>query len=299
VCEEAGWELVIAEAAGPEEARQAAEQARASGHEAVLALAGDGTLSDLVPALLGGECALAPIPCGTGNDFAAHLGLPRDPVAAARALLRAEPLRADVLEIVAAGEPPPASDTGLRRRFCLNITGVGFDARVAHWLNATRARRRVSGTAAYVWGVAVTLRQFEPQLTRIMYDQDDRRDGGETEELHTMMVAICNAASYGGGMRIAPMADITDGLLDVCVIGRLSKAGFVAAFPRVFRGSHVTHSCFRHRRAQRVRIETDPTQPVLVDGDVVAQTPVELIVRPGALRVLAPPSSGRSAGKRP
>jgi diacylglycerol kinase family enzyme len=153
---------------------------------------------------------------------------------------------------------------------------------VALWLNESRGRRRAHGTTAYLLGVAATLRGFRPQATRIVCD------GEEVQELETMMVAVCNASQYGGGMRIAPMADITDGLMDLCVVQRIGRARFVGIFPRVFRASHVSHSCFLHRRARRVRIETDPPQPVHIDGDLVAQTPVEFAVRPGVLRLLVP-----------
>ncbi len=280
--ERAGHDFAVARPSDPEEVRAVARQAVEAGHDAVLAFSGDGMLSDLVPALLGSRSALAPVPCGTGNDFAAHLGLPRRPLPALRALLQSRPLAADVLEVTEAADAPTSSSPGPARRYCLNIAGTGFDARVAAWLNETRGHRRLSGKAAYIWGVAATLRRLTPQRTRLVWD------GDQTEELETMMVAVCNARQYGGGMKIAPMADITDGLLDVCVVERLSRAAFVWAFPRVFWGRHLSHPSFRQRRARRVRIETEPPQPVLIDGDVVAQTPIEFVVRPGALRVLAP-----------
>ena len=289
IWEGAGHEVTVARAEGLEEARSAARRARDAGDDAVLAFAGDGTLSDLAAVLEGSATALAPIPCGTGNDFAMHLGLPRRSEEAARALLTAQPAQIDLLEVVEAGDPPPSSAGAPRRTRCLNIAGAGFDARVALWLNETRDRRRVHGAAAYVWGVAATLRRFRPQLTRVIWDD------GEAEELETMMVAVCNARQYGGGMRIAPMADIMDGMLDVCLVRRLSKPTLVRLFPRLFRGTHVSHPCFRHRQARRVRIETDPPQPVHIDGDLMAQTPLELVVRPGALRVLVPRCSGANA----
>ena len=103
-----------------------------------------------------------------------------------------------------------------------------------------------------------------------------------------MLCAVANAQSYGGGMRIAPDAQLDDGLLDLCIIGEASRGEFLRAFPRVFKGTHVFHPKVSMLRASRLRIESSPPLPVLSDGEIVGQTPFEVQILPGALWVMRP-----------
>ena len=110
----------------------------------------------------------------------------------------------------------------------------------------------------------------------------------EVWEGEALLVAIANAQTYGGGMRIAPAACTDDGLLDVIVVAPLGRARFLWTLPRVFRGTHVDHPAVTCRRGREVVVESDTPVPVMVDGDLRATTPLQVAVVPGAAHLWLP-----------
>jgi diacylglycerol kinase (ATP) len=258
------WRIVETTGAGSGE-KLAAEAVR-QGAQIVAAAGGDGTLGEVANGLIGTGATLAVLPMGTGNDFARYLGLGNDLQRAVETLFFGIPRWVDV------------GREHCGRRF-INIAGGGFDAVVANRVN--RGYRLLRGTAAYLAAVFETLIRFRPVPMRITID-------GEVRELQAMLCAVANSRSYGGGMNIAPDARIDDGLFDICILGAAGKLEFILAFPRVFKGTHTTHPKVSMLRGKRVRLETDPPLPVLLDGEVRGLTPVEFTIEPGALPVLMP-----------
>jgi diacylglycerol kinase (ATP) len=102
-----------------------------------------------------------------------------------------------------------------------------------------------------------------------------------------MLVSVGNSISLGGGMKVTPHALLDDGLLDVLVVQPLSRAAFVRIFPRVFTGAHVTDPRVSITRAKRIRLESD-VAVAYADGERISALPIDIEVKPGALRVLAP-----------
>jgi diacylglycerol kinase (ATP) len=101
-----------------------------------------------------------------------------------------------------------------------------------------------------------------------------------------MLVSVANTSSLGGGMRIVPHADLSDGVLDVFIVHPLSRIGLLAVFPRVFAGEHVDHPAVEFAQARRIRIEADDIV-AYADGERIGALPVEVEVVPGALAVFA------------
>jgi diacylglycerol kinase (ATP) len=108
--------------------------------------------------------------------------------------------------------------------------------------------------------------------------------------LRGMLLAIGNGVSYGGGMKITPGASLTDGLLDVTVIGAMSKPQFLANFPKVFRGTHVSHPKVTTLRGKSFEVSADRGLEVYADGEHVGPLPATFEVVPKALRVVVPPA---------
>lgn len=235
---------------------------------ALIALGGDGMVHIALQAVAGTAVPLGIVPAGTGNDFAATLGLPKDPLAAAAVI--AAQLKAE--------SPGRSVDLGRAGELWYGaVLGAGFDSRVndrANRLSWPRGRLR------YDLAILAELRVFRPLPFRITLD-------GELLETEAMLVAVGNGRSYGAGMRITPDASVTDGLLDVAVIGRLSKPEFLKTFPRVYRGTHVSHPAVTVRRARVVQLES-PGVNAYADGEFAAPLPITCESVPGALRVLAP-----------
>ncbi|MBF8188175.1 YegS/Rv2252/BmrU family lipid kinase [Nonomuraea sp. K274] len=239
--------------------------------DALVAFGGDGLVHLAVQAVAGTGVPLGIIPAGTGNDIAAALGVPcADPLAAARAVLRMKSRLVDAARIVAG----PADE------LFAGVVCCGFDSRVNERANE-RANRRTwpPGMARYLVATAQELRSFRPIPFRVTFD------GGEVLEREVMLVAVANTRSYGAGMRVCPGALPDDGLLDVVVLDAVSKAEFVRVFPRVYRGSHVTHPAVSVRRVRSVRLEAAGVV-AYADGERIGPAPVECEVRPGALRVI-------------
>lgn len=271
-------EILLTE--GPRHAEALARAAAARGR-GVAAAGGDGTMNEVLNGALAGSAnpVLAIIPLGTGNDFARTLGL-RSWQHAAGALDTGTTRSIDVgVARGASGE-----------RHWLNVAGAGFDAAVAQRINRGGWLR---GTPAYIAAVARTLRQFRPAGIDLSCD-------GVSSRHRALLCAIANARSYGGGMLIAPEAEVDDGLLDTCVIGDASPAEFLRAFPSVFRGAHTGHPKISMNRTAKVTLRCDGWA-VLLDGEIweeSASGPLEFSLLPRALRVRFPAPSEASAHRR-
>lgn len=252
---------------GPGSGLKQAERMASEGIEIVVAAGGDGTISDVFQGLLGSNSVLGIIPLGTGNDFARTIRVGPNPDLAIRALAAGKVQSVDVGHWRQEG----------REGHFLNVAGCGFDAAVADRIN--QGYRRVRGTTAYVLAVLQTLRSYK--ATELMIEVD-----GEHLSHRAMLCAIANAPSYGGGMKVAPTAEISDGLLDLVLVKDLPTHEFLRAFPRVFKGTHLTHPNVEHRTFRRLVIESSSPAPFLVDGEVLPSGRAEVEVVPGALEVV-------------
>jgi diacylglycerol kinase (ATP) len=265
--ENAGWETVTRLTRGPGDATRLAREAADEGFDAVFACGGDGTLSQVLAGLLDTGVPGGMIPAGTGNDFARTIGLSRDAAAAARQLIRGQVKDIDLLQI----------NNGAL--WSVNVAGVGFDAAVAARIN--RRRRLTGGLLAYLTAVVQELVSYRPTQMHLRVD-DEQWEG------RALLLAVANARSYGAGMKIAPTAEIDDGLLDVVLVEHVSRLEFIRSFPKVLRGTHTDHPAVRTWRGAEVTVETPQPSPVLVDGDLRCQTPLHVRVSPGRARLLMP-----------
>jgi YegS/Rv2252/BmrU family lipid kinase len=282
----AGVEVGVHRTGSLDDARTSA--AEAGGQvDLVVAVGGDGTVGACAAGLAeagsgagGTRAALGVVPAGSGNDVAAALGLPAgDPLAAA-ALLPTLPRRpVDVVR---------AELDGTVRRF-LAVAATGFDGQVNRLAN----RLPVRGRPRYVGATLLRLPFSRPARFAIEL-------AGDRLDAHAWMVTVANGPNYGGGLRIAPAARMDDGVLDVVVVGRLSRLGLLRALPTVFDGRHVDNPAVSTYQAARVTVAAEPAVPVYADGEELGVTPASFAVEPGALHVLATPDApalGRSLGR--
>ncbi len=268
---ECGLEHEIRVSTSSEHLMQLAQEAGQGGAQVVATLGGDGTISIVANALLGTGAALATLPAGTADDFAKSIGM-GSMEKAVRQLVDPciEPV--DVVRIT----------TGAVQRHFVNVAGAGFDSEVNETANDMRMNLGATGT--YVASVLKTLPKFQPAEFRVELD-------GEVLELGAMLVVVANSVSYGGGMRVTPQASIVDGMLDVCIVEAMSIPAFLRAFPKVFRGTHVTHPKVRMARSARVRLEADRRVQVYADGERVGPLPAVFEILPGALPVVVGPGA--------
>jgi diacylglycerol kinase (ATP) len=245
-----------------------ARKAVTDGIDAIVALGGDGMVHLALNAVAGTDTPLGVIPAGTGNDLAATLELPaKDPLAAARL----------VATKIADGGARPMDAIRVGEKWFDCVLGAGFDSRVND-----RANRMTwpKGKSRYNLAMLAELRVFKPLPFRIVIDDE------EPWETEAMLVAIGNAKSYGAGMKVTPNADLFDGLLDINILGPLSKPAFLRAFPQVFKGTHITHPAVTYRQAKKIEISS-PGVTAYADGEYLADLPITCECVPGAVQILA------------
>lgn len=264
-------EVLLSESAAHATELAASASAR---HPLVAAVGGDGMVAFVANGVLGSAAAFGIIPTGTGNDFARALGYAhRDPLAACAVLSAGVTRKVDVGRI-----------EGGRAFLC--VAGAGFDSEVNRAANRIKWLR---GTPVYVAAVFRTLAAFRPARFTVTLD-------GRPEMFEGMFVAAGNARSYGGGMRIAPDADLGDGMLDVVMIGKMGRLELFGQFPKLFKGTHVNHKAVTVRRARRVTIEADRPFWLYADGEEVGSLPATLSIEPEALVVVGPTGGRQGPG---
>jgi diacylglycerol kinase (ATP) len=160
------------------------------------------------------------------------------------------------------------------------VLGTGFDAAVNDRANRMRWPR---GRRRYDLAILAELRSYKPRHFVLEID-------GLRAEVDAMLVALGNAASYGGGMKVCPGAVLDDGLLDVVVVGPLTRRRFLRLFPRVFAGTHITDPSVTVYRGREVRLDGPPTATAYADGEPMGGLPLTSTVHPRALRVIGVPS---------
>ena len=248
-----------------EHARELVSAATDAG-DAVVTLSGDGLIGCAAGVLRGRpDALLGTLPGGRGNDFVRVLGLPRDPVAAARVLPRCEIRSLDVGDVAG--------------RTFIGIASLGFDSEANRIANAAPS---ALGPFAYVYGALRALAAYRPASFTLTLD------GDEVIERRAFTVAAANSKAYGGGMYLAPGADLDDGLLDVIIVGDMTRRHFVKGLPKVFKGAHVDEPEVEVRRARSVEIRADRPFEVYADGDPIGATPVTISCVPQAVPVLCP-----------
>jgi len=235
-----------------------------SGVAAVVAVGGDGTVAAALQALAGTRTPLGVVPVGSGNDFARELGLPLgDPAAAAR--------------VVAEGHTRDVDLGRVGERWFATILCSGFDSRVNERANRLRWAR---GRTRYNAAVLAELGGLRPVAYELELD-------GRRMHMEATLIAVGNGRSYGGGLRMCPGADLSDGVFDVTVVEGCSRAELLRVLPRVYGGGHLNHPKVTVHRAATVSLRAHRLS-AWADGERVGALPVTADCVPGALRVTVP-----------
>ena len=249
-------------------ARELAAASAAANVDLVIVWGGDGTVNEAGAGLIGSGTTLGLVPAGSGNGLAAALGTPREPLAA--------------LALAFDGETRTIDAGMMGERPFFNIAGIGFDARVAALFNARGAGRR-GGWPYIVIGVREACRYSGVQYT---IDLD-----GDRRSVHALLVAFANGREYGIGARIAPLAQLDDGLLDATIVEtRPVLTRFWHARHMALGTAHRAPSVLT-RKIRRAVVDAAVPMEFHVDGEPgIIQGPVEVTVCPAALKVRCAPA---------
>jgi YegS/Rv2252/BmrU family lipid kinase len=239
-------------------------EAAAAGEVAV-AFGGDGLIGAVAGALKNTDGVVGVLPGGRGNDLCRVLGIPLKPVAACAVLATGVERELDL------GEAGGRTFTG--------IASCGFDSVVNRIANETTF---VRGSPVYAYALLRALPGWKAAGFEVTLD------GGEVQRFTGYSVAAANSKQFGGGMRLAPDASLTDGLLDVVIIEEMSRLRFLRLAPTVFSGRHLRYREVSVLRGREVHISATEPFTLYADGEPIADLPVTVRVLPAAVRMIVP-----------
>ena len=240
---------------------------------AAVIFGGDGTVHRYLPELNRSKVPVLVVPCGSGNDFARSVGI------------RNVQMALNAWEhFCRTGRNVLALDLGMIRcdgeeiLFCC-VACAGLDSHSNALANRMPAGMRGHGgyLVAALWCLVAGRSQ------KICVTSPQRQSTGAA-----WFVAVANASRYGGGLKIAPLANLKDGQLDVCRVAKMNKIKLLCALPLVFSGAHLRLREVEYFKTTAVRVESDPSLKIYADGEPAGRTPAEFSVLPEAIRVIVP-----------
>jgi len=252
-----------------------ARLAASNGYRYLVAVGGDGTVNEVANDILRSTNAstteLGIVSTGTGSDFIRSVGISRDYTTACSALTGSRRLSIDV------GVVEYQSKGQTLERYFINAAGVGFDAAIVR--ETERLPKFFGGTIPYVAGMLRTLISYKnkPVVVRV---------GDEVENYRVLNMAVANGGYFGGGMHIAPDAELCDSLLDVVIIGDMGKLELLKEFPTIYKGTHINHPKVTVKKGSNISIESSEPMLVYADGESLGECPASFRVVPGALSLV-------------
>jgi len=255
------WEMCRAR----EDLEATFEGAARDGFAAIVAVGGDGTVSEMGRRLVGKGLALGIIPTGSGNGLARHLRIPL-------ALTGA-------LEVIQKGRTAAIDTASLNGTRFLSIAGVGFDALIADRFEKSGMR----GLVSYVRESGLAIATYERETYGISVDDEEPR------QQQAFLLAVANSTQYGNDARIAPLASLSDGMLDLCIIPKPPWKELASTLARLFRGELHHSSALKIRKGKKIVITRATPGPAHVDGEpLLLGERLEFLVEPGNLQVIIP-----------
>jgi len=262
---ERGAEVDCVPSSSPAELTRIAAESSHGDWDRVVVCGGDGSLNLAVREFDLQHGTLALLPLGSGDDFARVCGIPRTIIGACDAILYGSVREVDV-----------ATANGLRY---LGVAGLGFDSEVAEYANENAKFLR--GSLIYLYAIFRVLPRFTPRHVRMTKD-------GATRAEEIMFACVGNSRQYGGGIRITPDAKVDDGMLDLCLVHKTSRAQLLKTLPQAYTGAHVKSPFVETARGTQFTFESDHPMEVYADGERLTRTPVTFALAEGKLRIVVP-----------
>ncbi len=270
------------EAAG--DATRMAREAIESGADQIVAVGGDGTVNEVVNGfvrdgeLIESQCALGLIPFGTGGDFRRTVRVPKDVSRAAEIIAAGETRRVDLGIATYALE-----GGGEETRAFLNIASFGLPGEVDKLVN--ESSKALGGKLSFMLATVRAGLRYDNRRVRLFFDDDD-----DAIEMTISSVAVANGRYFGGGMKVAPEAELDDGFFDVVAVGDLKTSDFLLRGHRLYRGTHLSMDKVSSRRAKKLVAEPLGREPVRLDldGENPGQLPATFQIEAQAIDLIVP-----------
>jgi YegS/Rv2252/BmrU family lipid kinase len=269
----------------PGDATKLTRQALLEGADIVVAIGGDGTINEVANGFyedgkpVSSNGCMAILPFGTGGDFRRTLNLPNDIQKAAQIIARGNTKKIDLgkLEFTT-----PEGGTG--ERLFINIASFGISGEVSD--EANNSSKRLGGRLTFMLATLKVGMKFHSKRVRVVFDADESK----ALETNINTVAIANGRYFGGGMKIAPNAEVSDGKFDVVSLGDIPFRKSLLQGHHLYAGTHLKLDKVSSRRAQSVHAESIDGQRVWIDmdGEVPGVLPATFTIMPEALQMVVP-----------
>jgi len=228
----------------------------------IVTIGGDGTLNMLSNVLAFKNIPLGIIPCGTGNDFSRHI----------------YNKKSDIIATVIDGNPQKIDLGWCNGRYFINILGVGYDSMIAE---ETKDDSKIFFRSFfYLWNALKYLPFYKEKKIHV------KNDNFNKDEL-TFMAAFGNGSFFGSGMNITPKADVSDGVLDFCWVGKLSFLKKLHCVIKIFSGAHLDVDNIEYTKGKEFQILSKHL-PIEADGEFIGYTPATIRVKEKALLLKMP-----------
>jgi len=225
--------------------------------EVVVAFGGDGLISLCLQKIVRSDIGLTVVPTGTGNDFARSIGTyGKSTEEIFSSIFNSNKTKIDVA----------LCENNETRRYFVQVLSIGFDATVNRFANSMKYPK---GKIKYTIAMLLLL----PRAKDIDFEV---KQGPNSLKIKSMLVAVANGSSYGGGMKILPNASFRDGLLDLLYVDPVSKLTLLSIFPRVFRGTHTKHPAVHLLQSRN--FEVAASTDAYADGEYAGVLPIKLSV---------------------
>lgn len=248
----------------PHEATNLAKAASEQNYDAIVAVGGDGTVNEVLNGIADSSTTLGIIPAGSSNDFAKEIGIPSETNKACQNIIENSIKRIDIGKV--------------NDRYFINMAGVGLDAQVSEAAN--KIPFRTKGLFSYVVALLKVLITSYPKEFSLALD-------GKTRLVKAWLITIGNGKQFGGGMKILPTADLSDGLFDICVIQDVKKWRVFYYLPLIIAGKHLSLSSVAVYRAKEIEVKSLGCLGH-TDGEVMKGDVFKFELLPQALDVIVP-----------
>ena len=262
-------------------AGHAVEIARRSadgGYQCLIAVGGDGTVNEVANGILcstrSGNVVLGIVGMGTARTFVLSLGIGKDYVNALSLLTGQGRALIDVGVVQCWRQGQPV------KRFFMNEASVGFSAEIVD------AWKYLPTLFGHSLNLALRTVAGYKSLARYRNRRLSLRVGSEVESICCCSVVVANGRYLADGMQIAPHASLDDGLLDVVIVGDVTRSELLKIRPALYNGSHIRHAKIREEKTTTITIESDEQLLVEADGDILGEGPASFWVMPSALTVM-------------
>ncbi len=235
--------------------------------EYIAALGGDGYISAIADGVRKTNKILVPLPAGRGNDFCRKLDI------GTNALEHLKNINNFAIENI---DIAVARDVTGKEKTVLGIASLGIDSLANQYANGNRF---LKGMAVYIWGFFKAVRNFKPITYNLNID-------GKEYVSKSWSVCISSTGIYGGGIKLLPISDVRDGIMEVLTLENISLWGLMKLLPKIVAAKHLSHPSMVLRQGRKITVDCQTKYLPYADGDPIGKIPITVTVLPGALKVL-------------